>query len=851
MSIVHDPVCGMNIQIEKAVDHETYNGKQYHFCSSSCGKRFRSNPEQFLTEKSDQPVEAPTQEGEVHSHGIDKLHALHHEPDAQTQKESNSGKSCCSQTNANANKASFAKNSNTSAKYICPMCAGVGSEVPDSCPKCGMALEPAFPIATPKTIYTCPMHPEIERDGPGDCPICGMALEPKIVSQESEEDDWELNDMSRRFWVGVSLTIPLFAMTMAEMVGIPLSRWISPTISGWAQLILASPVVLWAGWPFFQRGWRSVVNRSLNMFTLIAIGTGAAFLYSVVAVLAPDIFPESFRAHGQVAIYFEAAAVIIVLVLLGQILELRARKRTSGAIRELLSLAPPTAVVVRNGVETEIPLDHVHAKDILRVRPGDKVPVDGTLTDGNSSIDESMITGEPVPVRKQIGDYVIGGTVNQTGSFLFRADRVGSETMLSQIVEMVAGAQRSRAPIQRVVDQVSAWFVPAVVLTAALTFFIWAVFGPPPNLANALINAVAVLIIACPCALGLATPMSIMVGVGRGAKEGILIKSAEILETMKKVDTLIVDKTGTLTEGKPKLTKAMTTSRFSENDLIRLSASVEQNSEHPLASAIVTNARELNLVIPKVENFDSVTGAGVRGDVENRTVVIGKPSFLSESGVANVDQLIELASDLQAKGNTVMFVGIGNQAAGILAVSDPIKKSTPDAIRELHKLGLKIIMLTGDNAKTASAVASQLNIDEIEAGVSPEDKHERVVTLRKKGHVVAMAGDGINDAPALAAASVGIAMGTGTDVAIESAGVTLVRGDLQGIIKTIQLSRAVVRNINQNLVFAFGYNTLGIPIAAGVLYPFFGILLSPMLAAAAMSVSSLSVVANALRLRST
>ncbi len=553
--------------------------------------------------------------------------------------------------------------------------------------------------------------------------------------------------------------------------------------------------------------------------------------------------------NGHVAIYFEAAAVIIVLVLLGQVLELRARRRTSGAIRELLSLAPPTAIVVRDGEETEVPLEQVHANETLRVRPGDKIPVDGTITDGKSAIDESMITGEPMPVSKVVGDSVIGGTVNQTGSFLFRAERVGRDTMLSQIVDMVANAQRSRAPIQRVVDQVAGWFVPVVIAISIITFVVWAIFGPSPQLANALINAVAVLIIACPCALGLATPMSIMVGVGRGAKEGILIKNAEVLENMKKVDTLIVDKTGTLTEGKPKLTKTIAESGFDEDQLLRMAASVEQNSEHPLASSIVRAAKASELEIPTVQDFESVTAAGVMGKVEGERVFIGKPSFLTDNGISGVDQLMAQAEELQTQGNTVMFVGIGDKAAGILAVSDPIKESTPDAIAELHKLGLKIIMLTGDNEKTAKAVADQLNIDEVEAGVQPEGKHDRVVKLREQGHIVAMAGDGINDAPALAAANVGIAMGTGTDVAIESAGITLIKGDLQGIVNAIKLSRAVVRNINQNLVFAFGYNSIGIPVAAGVLYPFFGILLSPMLAAAAMSFSSLSVVGNALRLR--
>lgn len=807
-----DPVCKMEVDESTAISVQR-NGQEFHFCSEHCRAKFQA--------------------ADTH--------------------ESNEKETCCSHDHepeaATAADSSTASHS-ASALYICPMCPGVESDKPGTCPKCGMALERATPAQpSAKTIYTCPMHPEIEQEGAGDCPICGMRLEPKIVALDDEEDDSELNDMSRRFWIGLVLTIPLFAMTMAEMFGISLASWISPTTSGWLQLILATPVVLWAGWPFFERGWRSIINRSLNMFTLIAIGTGAAYFYSLVAVAFPGFFPESFRADGHVAIYFEAAAVIVILVLLGQVLELRARRRTSGAIRELLSLAPPTAIVVRGGDEVEVPLEYVHANEILRVRPGEKIPVDGTITDGKSSVDESMITGEPIPVSKGAGDSVIGGTVNQTGSFLFRAERVGRDTMLSQIVDMVAQAQRSRAPIQRVVDQVAAWFVPIVIAVSIVTFIVWAVVGPPPQLANALINAVAVLIIACPCALGLATPMSIMVGVGRGAKEGILIKNAEVLENMKKVDTLIVDKTGTLTEGKPKLTKASPTDSFTESELLRLAASVEQNSEHPLASSIVAAAKERELNVPTVEDFQSVTANGVYGNVNGKRVFIGKPSFLTESGIHNVDQLLPPAGELQNQGNTVMFVGIDNEAAGILAVSDPIKESTPEAIRQLHQLGLKVIMLTGDNEKTAQAVASQLNIDEVESGVKSEDKHDRVRQLREQGHVVAMAGDGINDAPALAAANVGVAMGTGTDVAIESSDVTLVQGDLQGIVKAIKLSRAVVRNINQNLVFAFAYNTLGIPVAAGVLYPFFGLLLSPMIAAAAMSFSSLSVVGNALRLR--
>ena len=704
------------------------------------------------------------------------------------------------------------------------------------------AAEPP-PLAA--SIYTCPMHPEIEQNHPGSCPKCGMALEPKVIQAGDEEDDSELNDMSRRFWVGLVLGLPVLILAMAPMVGLEL---LSPQVSVWIQFLLTTPVVLWSGWPFFHRGWQSLLSRHLNMFTLIAIGTGAAYFYSAAATLFPNLFPESFREGGQVAVYFEAAAMICVLVLLGQVLELQARRRTSSAIRELLSLAPPTAFVIRDGKEEEVSLKHVHANDLIRVRPGDKVPVDGIITEGKSAIDESMITGEPVPVSKTAGDSVIGGTVNQTGAFVFRAERVGRDTMLAQIVDMVGQAQRSRAPIQRVADSVAGYFVPAVVLAAIVTFIVWATVGPPPQLANALINAVAVLIIACPCALGLATPMSIMVGVGRGAKEGVLIKNAEVLETMKKVDTLIVDKTGTLTEGRPRLTECVSPPGMSEEELIRYAAAVERNSEHPLARSIVQASKERNFELPTVMDFQSATGMGVEGRVDGKLVLIGRKEYLESQGVDCHAELSERADELRQQGHTAMFVGI-DKLAGMLAVSDPIKDSTPAAIQELHQLGLKIIMLTGDNQKTAESVAAQLNIDQVEAGVKPQDKSDRVSALREQGHVVAMAGDGVNDAPALAAADVGIAMGTGTDVAIESAGVTLVKGDLRGIVNAIKLSRAVVRNIHENLFFAFIYNAIGVPIAAGILYPFFGILLSPMLAAAAMSFSSVSVVGNALRLR--
>lgn len=701
-------------------------------------------------------------------------------------------------------------------------------------------------------VYTCPMHPEVEQVHPGTCPKCGMELEPKFVAADEEEDDSELRRMTLRFWVSVALGVPVLILAMLPAVGVPINELIGGGVSRWLQFGLSTPVVLWAGWPFFVRGWRSIVSWNLNMFTLIAIGVGAAYVYSAVAMLLPDYIPDSFKEHGHVAVYFEAAAVIVALILLGQVLELRARRRTSSAIRELLSLAPPTARVIRDGKETEVPLDEVREGDTLKVVPGEKVPVDGEITSGKSTVDESMITGEPVPVVKTLGDSVIGGTVNQTGSFQMRADRVGQETVLSQIVQMVANAQRSRAPIQRVVDVVSSWFVPAVVVVAILTFVAWSFLSPvEPRLAFALVNAVAVLIIACPCALGLATPMSIMVGVGRGAKDGVLIKDAEVLEVMESVDTIVVDKTGTLTEGRPRLTEAAPAKGVGEDELLRLAASVEQNSEHPLGRAIVEAAGDRNIVLSSVEDFDSITGGGVLGTVDGKQVLVGKAPFLIERNVADVDSMTAEADRLQHEGRTVMFVAVDERLAGLLAVADPIKDSTPEAIQDLHNLGLKVIMLTGDNERTATAVAQKLGIDEVFAGVSPQDKNERIKALRADGRVVAMAGDGINDAPALAAANVGVAMGTGTDVAIESAGVTLVKGDLRGIVGAVQLSRKTMRNIRQNLFFAFIYNTLGVPVAAGVLVPFFGIsaLLNPMIAAAAMSFSSVSVVMNALRLR--
>jgi Cu+-exporting ATPase len=712
-----------------------------------------------------------------------------------------------------------------------------------------MALERAIPQrASAQIIYTCPMHPQIEQDHPGSCPICGMALEPKNVVAGGEEENTELRDMTRRFWIGAVLSLPVFILAMWH-VAPTMPEWVQGDLARWVQFILSTPVVLWAGWPFFQRGWQSIRNRSLNMFTLIAIGVGAAYFYSAAVILFPVAFPPSFQAHGKIGIYFEAAAVVTVLVLLGQVLEGRARSRTGSAIRALLDLAPTTARVVRAGEERDVSLEQIQKGDHLRVRPGEKVPVDGRVIEGKSNVDESMITGEPMPVAKSAGDSVTGGTVNQTGSLLIEAERVGSETVLSQIVEMVAQAQRSRAPIQGLADKVAAWFVPAVIAAAIITFFVWLFIGPEPRFAHAIVNAVAVLIIACPCALGLATPMSVMVGVGRGAQAGVLIKKAEAIELMEKVQTLVVDKTGTLTEGRPRLTMVLPADSISEEEVLTAAAAVEQNSEHPLAAAIVASAKARGLKPAAVTDFQSTTGGGVTGRVDGQSVLVGKLDFLRSQGITDLARLEAKATDLQQEGQTVIFVAINKRVAGIVAVADPIKTSTPAAIEHLHKLGIKIIMLTGDNERTARAVAGKLGIDEIEAGVEPQHKIERVRQLRGQDRVIAMAGDGINDAPALAAADVGIAMGTGTDVAMESAGITLLRGDLRGIEKAIRLSRAMMRNIRQNLFFAFIYNALGIPIAAGVLYPFFGWLLNPMIAGAAMSFSSVSVIANALRLR--
>ena len=711
-------------------------------------------------------------------------------------------------------------------------------------------LEPEPRIAEPVpagTIYTCPMHPEIRQPGPGACPICGMALEPELVSADAGPNP-ELVDMSRRFWMGLALTVPVFALEMGGHLT-NLHQWLGQQTSNWIQLVLATPVVLWAGWPFFERAWTSLKTRNLNMFTLIAMGTGVAWIYSIVGTLLPAVFPAAMRGHdGSVPVYFEAAAVITVLVLLGQVLELKAREQTSGAIRALLDLSPKMARRIRpDGTDEDVGLDQVVVGDRLRVRPGERVPVDGEIVEGRSAIDESMVTGESMPVTKSVGEKVIGGTMNQSGGFVMRADKVGRDTVLARIVQMVAQAQRSRAPIQRLADQVSGWFVPAVIVAALLAFVAWSVWGPEPRFTYGLIAAVSVLIIACPCALGLATPMSIMVGVGRGAQSGVLIKSAEALERLEKVDTLVIDKTGTLTEGKPSVVAIRTVAGIEENELLRLTASLERSSEHPLAAAIVRSANERGLSLAPVENFDSPVGKGVTGSVDGRKLVIGNLRIMTEAGI-DTSSLDKIADELRREGATAIFVAIDGKAAGILAIADPIKATTPAAISALKAAGIRVVMLTGDNATTAKAVAQKLGITDVEAEVLPEDKSKVVERFRQQGRVVAMAGDGVNDAPALAAADVGIAMGTGTDVAMESAGVTLLKGDLNGIVRARHLSAATMANIRQNLFFAFIYNAAGVPVAAGVLYPLFGVLLSPIIAAAAMALSSVSVIGNALRL---
>jgi Cu+-exporting ATPase len=816
----------MTVEPEHAAASHVYNGQTYYFCSQHCLAEFKKDPEKFL--KSRAAGDA------AHGHGHSQAHAAHghdhshmHAPSQAAQTERNE-----------------------QDVYVCPMDPEVRESKPGACPKCGMALEPAAPAAPlVKTEYVCPMHPEIVRAEPGACPICGMALEPRTVTLE-EEANPELVDMTRRFWVGVVLSLPIVFLAMSEFIpGQPVQRSVSPHLLNWIQLVLATPVVLWGGWPFSQRGWTSIVNRSLNMFTLIAIGVGTAFVYSLAATLFPDAFPPSFRGHGgEVAVYFDAAAVITTLVLLGQVLELRARSKTSKAIKALLGLAPKTARLLRDdGTETDVPLERVQVGDRLRVRPGEKIPVDGVVLEGATSVDESMITGEPIPVEKTKESRVTGGTVNGTGSFVMRAERVGSDTLLAQIVRMVAEAQRSRAPIQKLADVVAGYFVPAVVLVAMITFIVWALFGPEPAMAYALLNAVAVLIIACPCALGLATPMSIMVGTGRGATAGVLIKNAEALEVLEKIDTLVVDKTGTLTEGKPHLAALVPVPGQNENEILRLAACLERGSEHPLAAAIVAGAEKRGLKLTDARDFRSITGKGVVGVVDGKQVALGNRRLLEELGVG-AGEFAARSEELRKDGQTVMFLVIDGSVAGLIGVADPVKASTPEAIRMLHDDGVRLVMLTGDNRTTAEAVAEKLGIDEIQAEVLPEQKSEVVKRLQSQGRIVAMAGDGVNDAPALAQAQVGIAMGTGTDVAMESAGVTLVKGDLRGIAKARRLSRGTMRNIRQNLFFAFIYNVLGIPIAAGVLYPFFGMLLSPVIASVAMTFSSVSVISNALRL---
>jgi Cu+-exporting ATPase len=798
--LVTDPVCGMTVDPAKAasVEHE---GTKVYFCCQGCVTKFQADPAKYLQPKQVAPL-------------IQLI------------------------TKAEAK-----------GDFTCPMHPEVHNAGPGSCPKCGMALEPAT-IEAPasRTEYTCPMHPEIVRDTPGSCPICGMALEPRTVS--ADEENPELVSMTRRFWVGVAFTLPLLAVMVSDILpGHPVQHLLPGALLGWIEFALAAPVVLWAGWPFFERGWQSVVHRSPNMFTLIAIGSGSAYLYSVAAVVAPGIFPAAFRdMSGNLGLYFEAAAVITVLVLLGQVLELKARSQTSGAIKALLGLAPKTARrVAADGSESDVDLNAIQVGDKLRVRPGEKIPTDGAVTEGRSSVDESMVSGEPIPVEKAVDAKVVGGTINGTGSFVMKAERVGADTLLAQIVKMVSEAQRSRAPIQRLADKVASYFVPAVLASSVITLVVWAYFGPPPAYAHALVNAVAVLIIACPCALGLATPMAIMVGTGRGAAEGILIRNAEALETFEKVNTLVVDKTGTLTEGKPRLTAVIPADGFNETQLLQLVASLEKASEHPLAAAILAAVKEKKVELLAVTEFQSVTGKGVTGQLQSKRVGIGNAALMADLGTSS-DALNDKAGALQKEGQTVMFIASDGKFAGLIAVADPIKNTTLDAIQQLKKEGIRVLMVTGDNHTTAAAVAAKLGID-FEADVLPEKKAELVKKLQAEGAIVAMAGDGVNDAPALAQANVGIAMGTGTDVAMKTGGITLVKGDLRGIVKARRLSQHTMSNIRQNLFFAFFYNALGVPLAAGVLYPFFGLLLSPMIAAAAMSFSSVSVITNALRLK--
>ncbi|MDX2051941.1 MAG: heavy metal translocating P-type ATPase [Polyangiaceae bacterium] len=795
---VTDPVCGMKVNPASAKGgHFEHGGITYYFCNPKCRERFSAQPTNYL-----EPAEAPPEPPPVRG-----------------------------------------------ASYVCPMDPEVRSDGPGPCPKCGMALELEHPQTMTRTEWVCPMHPEVVRLEPGNCPICGMALEPRTAVLEQENP--ELLDMSRRFRFAVALTVPLFVIAMADMLpGQPLSSVLTPRARVLIELALATPICVWSAWPFYVRAVNSVLNRSLNMFTLIGLGVSVAYVYSVIAALVPSIFPVGFRDHhGEVGVYFEAAGVIVTLILLGQVLELRARSQTGAAIRKLLGLSPKTArKVAADGTEQDVPLEQIAVGDLLRIRPGEKVPVDGVVLEGSSSVDESMISGEPIPVQKVAGDRVVGATINGNGALLMRAEKVGAETLLARIVSMVAEAQRSRAPIQRLADVVSSYFVPTVIAIAVGTFAVWAAWGPEPRLAYALVNAVAVLSIACPCALGLATPMSIMVATGKGATLGVLFKNAEAIELLRKVDTLVVDKTGTLTEGKPVLVSVEPATGVDANRLLAFAAALERGSEHPLAAAVVRGAEARGVPTLRTENFESITGKGVRGRVDSSDVALGNRKLMEDLGVS-IASLAPRAEQLRAEAQGVMFVSVDGQLAGILGVADPVKSTTEEAVRQLHEEGVRVVMLTGDSRKTAEAVASKLSIDQVIAEVLPDQKAEVVRKLQQEGRVVAMAGDGINDAPALAQAEVGIAMGTGTDVAMESAAVTLVRGDLRGIVRARRLSQRTMGNIRQNLFFAFAYNAAGIPVAAGVLYPVFDILLSPMLAAAAMSLSSVSVIANALRLR--
>ncbi len=805
--VIRDPVCGMTVDPDAGKPSLQYRGRTFHFCSNGCRTKFEAAPENYLTAKD--PVCGMT---------VDRATARH-----------------------------FTKHEGEKF-YFCS--AGCKAKF-EADPLSYLDGNRPAPKPVPEgTLYTCPMHPEVISDHPGDCPKCGMALEPMGVPAADEGPNPELVDFTRRLWISAALSLPLLAISMGPMIGLPIRDWIGEPIATWAELVLATPVVLWAALPFFRRAWNSLVNRSPNMWTLIGLGVGTAYLYSVIATLAPGLFPMSFRGHGEsVPVYFEAASVIVALVFVGQVLELKARERTGSAIRALLDLAPKTARRIgTNGSETDVPVDEIQAGDQLRVRPGERVPVDGSVVEGQSTIDESMITGEPLPVEKAKGDALTGGTINRNGTLIMKAEKVGAETTLSRIVELVAKAQRSRAPIQTMVDRVSAVFVPAVVAAAIIAFAVWAFVGPEPRLAHALLAAVAVLIIACPCALGLATPMSIMIATGRGAQEGVLVRDAEALERFAKVDSLIVDKTGTLTEGKPNLTDIVTAAGFDEARLLSLAVSLERGSEHPLAEAIVAGAEERGARFVEISGFSAVTGKGVEGRAGETAIALGNAAMMSDLGVST-DSLKAETERLRSEGKTVMFVAIDQKLAGLIAVADRIKPTTAAAIKALHESGLTIVMATGDNGKTAAAVARELGIDEVRADMLPEGKKALIDELRAKGRIVAMAGDGVNDAPALASADVGIAMGTGADVAMESAGITLVKGDLNGIVRARHLSEATIRNIKQNLAFAFGYNALGVPLAAGVLYPVFGLLLSPMIAAAAMSLSSVSVIANALRLR--